>query len=43
MERGLWYSLEPEAKLVMREKTEGLWEELLQRFEPVAQVSSAAF
>src|SRR5438132_5513149 len=33
MDRGLWYVEEPEAKLVLRRKTDGLWEELLLRLE----------
>ena len=33
LDRGLWYVDEPEAKLVLRRKTDGLWEELLQRLE----------
>jgi len=33
LDRGLWYVDEPEAKLVMRRKTDGLWEELLLRLE----------
>jgi len=33
LRRGLWYVLEPEAELVLRKKTEGLWEELVRRSE----------
>jgi putative transcriptional regulator len=33
VERGLWYVEEPEAKLVLRRKTDGLWEELVRRLE----------
>jgi putative transcriptional regulator len=33
LDRGLWYVDEPEAKLVLRRKTDGLWEELLLRLE----------
>ncbi len=33
LDRGLWYVDEPEAKLVLRRKTDGLWEELVQRLE----------
>jgi len=33
LDRGLWYVDEPEAKLVLRRKTDGLWEELLLRQE----------
>ena len=33
LDRGLWYVDEPEAKLVLRRKTDGLWEELLIRLE----------
>ena len=33
LDRGLWYVQEPEAKLVLRRKTDGLWEELLLRLE----------
>jgi putative transcriptional regulator len=33
LKRGLWHVLEPEAELVMRKSTEGLWEELVQRSE----------
>ena len=33
MERGFWYQLEPDAKIVMRRKTEGLWEELVRKGE----------
>ena len=33
LDRGLWFVDEPEAKLVLRRKTDGLWEELLLRLE----------
>jgi len=33
LDRGLWYSREPDAKLVMRRKTDGLWEELVRALE----------
>jgi len=33
LKRGLWYVLEPEADLVARKKTDGLWEELVRRSE----------
>jgi putative transcriptional regulator len=33
LDRGLWYVDEPEAKLVLRRKTDGLWEELVRRQE----------
>jgi putative transcriptional regulator len=33
LDRGLWYVQEPEAKLVLRRKTDGLWEELVRRGE----------
>jgi len=33
LDHGLWYVDEPEAKLVLRRKTDGLWEELLLRLE----------
>ena len=33
LDRGLWYVDEPEAKLVLRRKTDGLWEELVRRLE----------
>jgi putative transcriptional regulator len=31
IERGLWYVNEPDAKLVLEKKTDGLWEELVRR------------
>jgi len=37
LERGLWYVDEPEAKLVLRRKTDGLWEELVRRLEARAK------
>jgi putative transcriptional regulator len=33
LDRGLWYVEEPEAKLVLRKQTDGLWEELVRRSE----------
>jgi putative transcriptional regulator len=33
LDRGLWYVDQPEAKLVLQRKTDGLWEELLLRLE----------
>jgi putative transcriptional regulator len=33
LEKGLWYTLEPEAKLVLRPSTDGMWEELVLRME----------
>jgi putative transcriptional regulator len=33
LDRGLWYVEEPEAKLVLRRKTDDLWEELVRRSE----------
>jgi putative transcriptional regulator len=33
LEKGLWYTLEPEAKLILRPSTEGMWEELVLRME----------
>src|SRR5712691_1498152 len=33
LDRGLWYVEEPEAKLVMRRKTDDMWEELVRRLE----------
>lgn len=33
LKRGLWYVLEPDADLVARRKTDGLWEELVRRSE----------
>ena len=33
LDRGLWYVDQPDAKLVLRRKTDGLWEELLLRLE----------
>jgi len=31
IERGMWYVNEPDAKLVLEKKTDGLWEELVRR------------
>lgn len=36
IKRGLWYVLEPDAALVLRKPTEGLWEELVRRSERAA-------
>jgi putative transcriptional regulator len=33
LDRGLWYVDEPDAKLVLRRKTDDLWEELVRRLE----------
>ena len=33
LRRGLWYVLESDSELVMRKRTEGLWEELVRRSE----------
>jgi putative transcriptional regulator len=33
MERGFWFAFEPDAKLVLNKKTDGLWEELVRRRE----------
>jgi putative transcriptional regulator len=33
LDRGLWYVEEPEAKLVLRKKTDDLWEELVRTLE----------
>ncbi len=33
LDRGLWFVDQPDAKLVLRRKTDGLWEELLLRLE----------
>ena len=33
LDRGLWYVQEPDAKLVLRRKTDNLWEELVRRAE----------
>jgi len=33
LKRGLWYVLEPDSELVMRQPTDGLWEELVKRSE----------
>jgi putative transcriptional regulator len=33
LDRGLWYVDEPQAKLVLRRKTDGMWEELVRRLE----------
>jgi putative transcriptional regulator len=35
--RGLWYTQEPEANLVLRRKTDDLWEELVRRLEARAK------
>ena len=36
LSRGLWYVLDADAQLVLRKKTEGLWEELVGRSERAA-------
>jgi putative transcriptional regulator len=36
IKRGLWYVLEPDAALVLRKPTDGLWEELVRRSERAA-------
>ena len=36
IERGMWYVNEPDAKLVLEKKTDGLWEELVRRSEAKA-------
>jgi putative transcriptional regulator len=36
IKRGLWYVLEPDAAMVMRKPTEGLWEELVRRSQRAA-------
>jgi putative transcriptional regulator len=33
MQRGLWYALEPDAKLILRKNTENLWDELVRKGE----------
>ena len=33
VKRGLWYVLEPQAEVVLRKSTDGLWEELVNRSE----------
>jgi putative transcriptional regulator len=38
MERGFWYALEPDARLVLRKNTEKLWHELLRRSEELAHM-----
>lgn len=37
IKRGLWYVLEPDAALVLRKPTAGLWEELVRRSEQAAK------
>ena len=36
MKRGLWYEMKPDAAVLLRKRTEGLWEELVQRSEQIA-------
>lgn len=36
IDRGMWYVDEPDAKLVLEKKTDGLWEELVRRSEAKA-------
>jgi putative transcriptional regulator len=38
MERGFWYALQPDVKLVLRKKTEKLWDDLLRRSEEQAHM-----
>jgi putative transcriptional regulator len=38
LKRGLWYVKEPEAKLVLRKKTEGMWDELVRESEVKAEM-----
>ena len=38
LKRGLWYVQEPEASLVLRRKTEGLWDELVRESEVKAEM-----
>jgi putative transcriptional regulator len=37
MDRGFWFALEPDAKLVLNKKIDGLWEELVQKGEDRAR------
>jgi len=38
LKRGLWHVQEPEAKLVLRKKTDGLWDELVRQSEAKAEM-----
>ena len=38
LKRGLWHVKEPEAKLVLRKKTDGLWDELVRESEVKAEM-----
>jgi len=38
LKRGLWHVQEPEAKLVLRKKTDGLWDELVRQSEARADM-----
>ena len=38
LKRGLWHVQEPEAKLVLRKKTDGLWDELVRESEVKAEM-----
>ena len=38
LKRGLWHVKEPEAKLVLRKKTDGLWDELVRESEAKAEM-----
>jgi putative transcriptional regulator len=38
LKRGLWYVKEPDAKLVLRKKTEGMWDELVRESEVKAEM-----
>jgi putative transcriptional regulator len=33
MKRGMWYEMKPDAEVLLRKQTEGLWEELVRRSE----------
>jgi putative transcriptional regulator len=38
VKRGVWYTMEPDAKLVLKEKTDGLWEQLVRTSEAQANM-----
>lgn len=38
LRRGIWFVLESDSELVMRKSTEGLWEELVKRFQRRASI-----
>ena len=42
VDRGFWYVLDADAKLVLRKSTEGMWEELLERSRMAARRVSAS-